>query len=80
VHNRLKEFEIPRCPFANLPDRRPSSFGQGITKEKMGACTWLNPAIVAEIEFAEWTPEQLRHAAFSGFRSDKKARNVVKET
>ena len=37
-------------------------------------------ATVAEIEFAEWTPdERLRHAAFVSLRSDKKAAQVVKE-
>jgi bifunctional non-homologous end joining protein LigD len=42
---------------------------------------WVKPAIVSEIEFAEWTPdERLRHAAFVGLRSDKKAIQVVKET
>ena len=36
---------------------------------------------VAEIEFAEWAPdERLRHAAFLGLRSDKKANEVIRET
>ena len=66
----------PNCPFSNLPDRRSGSFGQG-----MKACTWVNPAAVAEIEFAEWTPdERLRHAAFMGLRSDKNPQEVVRET
>jgi bifunctional non-homologous end joining protein LigD len=56
------------------------SIGQGITREKMSACTWLKPNRVQKIEFAEWTPdERLRHAGFVGLRSDKKARNVVRE-
>jgi bifunctional non-homologous end joining protein LigD len=81
VHERLKGLEIAKCPFVNLPDRRTGSFGQGITKEKMALCTWLKPTAVAEIEFAEWTPdERLRHAAFVGLRTDKKANTVTRET
>jgi len=42
---------------------------------------WLKPKMVDEIEFAEWTPdERLRHASFVGLRSDKRPRDVVKET
>jgi len=56
-------------------------WGQGITKEKMNDCRWVKSATVAEIEFAEWTPdERLRHAAFVGLRSDKIAAQVVRET
>jgi bifunctional non-homologous end joining protein LigD len=81
VHEQIRHLEIATCPFVNLPDRRPGSFGQGITREKMNACTWVRPTTVAEIEFAEWTPdERLRHAAFVGLRSDKKPKEVVRET
>ena len=81
VHNTIVHLKTATCPFANLPDRRPGSFGQGITREKMNACAWVKPVTVAEIEFAEWTPEErLRHASFLGLRSDKKATDVVRET
>jgi DNA ligase D-like protein (predicted ligase) len=81
VHGSIKHLEIATCPFANLPDKRVGAWGQGITREKMIKCTWLTPAVVAEIEFAEWTAdERLRHAAFVGLRSDKKPRQVVRET
>lgn len=81
VQDKIKHLETPTCPFVNLPDRRPGSFGQGITREKMSACTWIKPAIVAEIEFAEWTPdERLRHSAFLGLRGDKRAKDVTRET
>lgn len=81
VHDQIKHLEIAECPFANLPDKRAGAWGQGITAEKMKECRWLKPSTIAEIEFAEWTPdERLRHASFVGLRDDKQARKVGKET
>jgi ATP-dependent DNA ligase len=38
------------------------------------------PLIVARIEFLEMTPDnRLRHARIAGFRSDKDARELVRE-
>jgi bifunctional non-homologous end joining protein LigD len=51
-----------------------------MTAAKMAICYWLHPFIVVRIEFLEWTPEnRLRHARFTGIRSDKDAREVVRE-
>ena len=47
------------------------------SKEKI---TWLEPELVAEIKFAEWTEDQrLRQASFKGLRTDKNPRDVKKE-
>jgi bifunctional non-homologous end joining protein LigD len=41
---------------------------------------WVSPELVAEVNFTEWTREgQLRHPRFLGLRSDKSAREVVRE-
>ncbi len=41
---------------------------------------WVEPALVAQIGFAEWTGDgRLRHPRFLGIRRDKDAREVVRE-
>ena len=41
---------------------------------------WVKPTLVAEVEFAEWTRDDiLRQAVFLGLRADKDARDVVRE-
>src|SRR5436305_1513814 len=44
------------------------------------AATWVQPELVAQIAFMEWTPDgRLRHPSFLGLRIDKPAREVVRE-
>jgi ATP-dependent DNA ligase len=76
----FEQLRIPRCPFANLPDRVEGRWGEGLTAAKMAMCCWLDPFIVARIEFLELTPEnRLRHPRFAEIRSEKDAREVVRE-
>jgi ATP-dependent DNA ligase len=76
----LKELQVPRCPFVNLPDRTEGRWSEGMTAAKMQLCRWLEPFLVTRIEFLEWTPEnRLRHPRFVGIRSDKNAREVMRE-
>jgi len=72
--------EIDECPFADLPEKRLGRWGQGLTAAKMKQCRWLKPVLVAQFEFVEWTPDNhLRHSKFVGLRTDKQARDVVRE-
>jgi bifunctional non-homologous end joining protein LigD len=42
--------------------------------------TWVEPKLVAEVGFTEWTRDgRLRHPRFQGLRGDKDAREVVRE-
>ena len=69
------------CSFVNLPTTRGGRWGQGITRAEMKRCTWIEPALVAQIRFTEWTRDAgLRHPAFLGLREDKAAHEVVRET
>ena len=51
-----------------------------ITAEEMKSCRWLEPLLVAQINFQEWTPDgYLRHSSYAGLRDDKKPRKVKRE-
>ena len=44
------------------------------------AATWVEPQLVAQIAFMQWTSDgRLRHPSFLGLRFDKPAREVVRE-
>ena len=72
LYRRLRPLEISECPFVNLPEERAGRWGQGLTAEKMKECRWLNPAMVGQFEFVEWTPDgHLRHSRFVGVRTKR---------
>lgn len=77
----LRAFHIDRCPFVDLPNSKESHWGGGVTAEQMGEMQWVEPTLVAQIRFVEWTAEgHLRHAAFLGMRTDKRAQSIRRET
>ncbi|NCA85866.1 MAG: DNA ligase D [Clostridia bacterium] len=47
-------------------------------KEK--AARWVEPKLIAEVQFTDWTREgAMRHPVFRGLRSDKKTSEIVRE-
>ncbi|MEP6915744.1 MAG: non-homologous end-joining DNA ligase [Acidobacteriota bacterium] len=81
VASRLKPLHTPQCPFADLPSSRTSHWGGGVSPAQMGEMQWVRPELVGQIRFVEWTSEgHLRHAAFLGLRTDKKASAVRRES
>lgn len=66
------------CPFANLPE--DSGTSRGLTASQMRLCTWLEPKLVCEVRFAEWTRDgHLRQPVFLGLREDKDPGEVIRE-
>ncbi|MGV3512399.1 MAG: DNA ligase D [Novosphingobium sp.] len=63
--------------FAPLKREQPAL---EVPKADARGATWLQPGLVAEIAFAEFTGEgRVRHASFIGLREDKKAKDVIPE-
>jgi bifunctional non-homologous end joining protein LigD len=80
LYERFKPIVRTDCPFANLPDKRSGRYGQGITAVEMKRCHWVEPKLVCQVRFGEWTrDERLRHPVFIGMREDKRPREVVLE-
>jgi bifunctional non-homologous end joining protein LigD len=66
---RLDALARPTSPFAEIP--------RDIARQ----ARWIAPDLVAEIAFAELTPDGvLRHPSFLGLREDKEAKTVKLET
>jgi bifunctional non-homologous end joining protein LigD len=65
----LEELEIPKPPFTK---------GTGLPRVR---AHWVRPETVVEVAFIEWTAHgKLRHSRFLRVRTDKPAREVVRET
>lgn len=81
VYERLRPLETPVCPFANLPEPKNARRGKALTAEVMKECRWVEPKVVAQIEYTDWTEaDHLRHSRFAGLRDDKDPREVVRES
>jgi bifunctional non-homologous end joining protein LigD len=65
VKNALSAVASDKRPFADKPP---------------GKAHWVEPTLVAEVSFGEWTPDgRIRHAVFHGLRDDKLASRIVRE-
>jgi bifunctional non-homologous end joining protein LigD len=75
MKKQLAKLEVDACPFAT----KPVLVTRGRARE--GALHWVQPRLVAEVEFSDWTPDhQLRHAKFIALRADKPAAEVRRES
>jgi bifunctional non-homologous end joining protein LigD len=67
LHRRLVPLHRPTSPFSEGPT-------------PAGEIQWVEPKLVGEVGFSEWTSAGLlRHPRFLGLRSDKPARQVRRE-
>ena len=69
LHRMLRSLEQPKPPFVNPPSGYDAK-----------GAHWVEPKLVAEIRFAEWTQEGiLRQPSFQGLRTDKPATTIGRE-
>jgi bifunctional non-homologous end joining protein LigD len=67
MHERLRPLERATPPFVDPPKTNETAH-------------WVEPKIVVEVKFAEWTADgKLRQPIFLGVRDDKDARDVGRE-
>ncbi len=67
VYNKLQQMKIEICPVDYIPytNRAP---------------VWIEPKLVAEVKFSDWTQEKImRVPIFLGFGEDKKPEECVLE-
>jgi len=79
LYARFQKLRRPDRPFANLPEKA-SLHSAALTRAEMRRCTWLEPKLVGEVRFAQWTRDgHLRQPAFLGLRDDKSPKEVTRE-
>lgn len=59
----------PACPFDDL-----------VPREQARGAHWVDPVLVGEVQYAEWTHDRrLRHPSWRGLRDDKRPTEVTRE-
>ncbi|MCQ9616108.1 DNA ligase D [Paenalcaligenes niemegkensis] len=67
IHQRLDALQSNKRPF-----------GEDVPGEQLAH--WVEPTLLAEVSFAQWTSGgRIRHAVFHGLRSDKAAKAIIRE-
>ena len=68
---KLRPLETDRCPFPTPPK---------MPRVRRGDAVWVEPRLVAEVRFAQWTHDgHLRAPSYQGLREDKDPREVRRE-
>jgi bifunctional non-homologous end joining protein LigD len=75
LHARLAKREVAE-PLFDAESLKPGRW----SRRTAGGERWVEPSLVAEVSFAEWTPDgHVRQAVFQGLRLDKPAASVTRE-
>jgi bifunctional non-homologous end joining protein LigD len=69
--DKLRPLKLPTSPFREVPK---------MPKVRKSDVIWVEPKLVCEVEFAEWTHDgRLRAPSYKGLREDKPAEDVRRE-
>jgi bifunctional non-homologous end joining protein LigD len=72
----LREMEALLNPLR----RKASPFANTVSRIQAKNATYVEPELVCEVEFTDWTRDgRIRHPVYKGLRDDKPARDVVRE-
>ena len=75
LKQQLTPLAAAQSPFSTPPGK-PGRWSRRVA----GSERWVRPQLVAEVAFAEWTPDgQIRHASYVSLRSDKPPRRITRE-
>jgi hypothetical protein len=67
----VQKLKRETCPLLDLPEKKAGRWSQGITPAITKRCHWVEPVLVAQVNFTEWTQDnQLRQPVFLGLRSN----------
>jgi bifunctional non-homologous end joining protein LigD len=78
IFSKMVKLKTAKMPFSKTPDvNKPSRFQHNPPRARV---TWLKPQLVCEVSYTEITSDGvMRHPSFEGMRTDKKAKDVMKE-
>jgi bifunctional non-homologous end joining protein LigD len=61
-------------------ERATPSFDGPVPREQARDAHWVEPVLVGEVQYGEWTPDgRLRHPSWRGLRDDKEPHDVTRE-
>jgi len=76
LKKKLMHLAVAKTPFS-AGASQPGRWSRRVA----GSERWVRPRLVAEVEFAAWTPDgQIRHAAYVALRDDQAPKNIRRET
>jgi bifunctional non-homologous end joining protein LigD len=75
LHQQLQRIEVDR-PALEAGTIKPGRW----SRRTAGSERWVQPRLVAEVAFTEWTPDgHVRHPTFKGLRDDKPVAAITRE-
>jgi len=79
THN-CRRSDVPPAHSSTCRRNQKADGGLGLPRWSCNAASGLNTVLIAQVKFAEWTlDDQLRQPVFLGLRTDKEAKDVVRE-